>query len=180
MNDCLACLYGTPNGPFVQQNNLDTPCQLVIEPGEDPVLYDPHTECAYTFDHHTGGEVTGKVLKIEDGKGNAHTLTYDVDGDLMQISDGLGRTIDVTFDGDWLIGSVTDQGGRTVTYEYGGTVEDSELLRISDAMNRTTGAIESASAYLDEHPDDLESMFVLAAAFAQKNDLDQAYDYVRR
>ncbi|MBN2326064.1 MAG: alkaline phosphatase D family protein [Candidatus Omnitrophica bacterium] len=52
---------------------------------------------------------------------------------------------------------------------------------VSDIVDgKIDAAIESASAYLDEHPDDLESMFVLAAAFAQKNDLDQAYDYVRR
>ncbi|MGC9328263.1 MAG: alkaline phosphatase D family protein [Candidatus Hinthialibacter sp.] len=52
---------------------------------------------------------------------------------------------------------------------------------ISDIVDgKIDAAIETASSYLDAHPGDLESMFVLAAAYAQKNDLDRAYDYVRR
>jgi len=126
------------SGPFIQQNNLDTPYQLIIAPGSDPVLSDPHTDYIYTFDYHRGGPVTGKVWLIEDGKGNAHTITYDENGDLEQISDGLGRSLTITFDGDWLVGTVADQGGRSVRYEYDDDFEDSHLIRSYDALNQST------------------------------------------
>jgi len=125
-------------GPFIQQDNLDTPYQVFVETGQDPILFDPITELIYTFDYHTGGAATGKLWKVEDGKGNTHTVTFDANGDILELADGLGRTLFVDFDGDWLVGTVTDQGGRSVQYEYDGTFEDSNLIRYWDALNRAT------------------------------------------
>lgn len=61
---------------------LDVPFQLAETAGSF-LLGHPHTKQIWTYD------ADGKLTKIEDGKGNAHTLTYTADK-LSSISDGLG------------------------------------------------------------------------------------------
>ena len=86
----------------------DIPFQLV-ESGGDFLLGDQRSGRIYTFDS------SGKLKKIEDGRGNSHTLTYTGD-DLISVSDGLGRTLNFTYSGG-LLKSVSD-GTRTVTFTH--------------------------------------------------------------
>lgn len=80
------------------------------------VLGDPHTQYLWTFDN------TGKLTKIEDGRGNTHTLSYA--GTLLdQVSDGLGRSLSFDYDGSNQIITVTaEPGTRVVSIAYTGDV----------------------------------------------------------
>jgi len=42
------------------------------------------------------------------------------------------------------------------------------------------GAIEDTTAYLEEHPQDLESMYILATAYANRGDMDKALEYTKQ
>lgn len=91
---------------------LDVPYQLVETAGNF-LLGHPHTKQIWTYDN------TGKLTKIEDGKGNSHTLSYP-GGKLSSISDGLGRVINIS-QPSTTISSVTGVTGaetRLVTFGY--------------------------------------------------------------
>jgi alkaline phosphatase D len=52
---------------------------------------------------------------------------------------------------------------------------------MSDVVDgKYDGVIEDATAYLDEHPKDLESMYILAIAYANQGGIDKALDYAGR
>lgn len=93
---------------------LDVPYQLV-ETEDGFLLGHPQTQQIWSYDGN------GRLTKIEDGRGNALTLTY-TGGDLTQVSDGLGRELNFSYSSG-RISSVTDHTGeRTVNYTYTGGV----------------------------------------------------------
>ena len=96
------------------QDPLDVPFVL-LESGTNFLLGDPHTKQIWTYNN------TGQLTKIEDGKGNAHTLTY-TGTQLTSVSDGLGRTLTLAYASDRIV-SVTDHTTtRQVTFGYTGNV----------------------------------------------------------
>jgi len=108
-------LTGSTNIPF-----------QFVQSGGDYVLYDPGIGLLYTFDS------AGALIKVEDGKGNIHTLTYS-GTTLTQVSDGLGRTLTFTYDGNSKLSTVSD-GTRTVTFAYTGD----DLTSVTDASGNAT------------------------------------------
>lgn len=104
----------------------DIPFQLVESSGQF-LLGHPHTGQAWTYD------ANGRLVKIEDGRGNVHTLAY-TGGSLTSVSDGLGRTLTLNYTGA-LITSITDNTTpRTVTFAYTGGV----LTSVQDYGGHTT------------------------------------------
>lgn len=97
---------------WVLQSPLDMPFQLV-EASPNFLLGHPHTKQIWTYDN------TGRLTKIEDGKGNAHTLTYS-GTKLTSISDGLGRVINISQPGATItsVAGVTGPETRTATFAY--------------------------------------------------------------
>ncbi len=112
---------------WVQKLPLDVPYQLV-EAGGNFLFGHPHTKQIWTYDS------TGKLTKIEDGKGNAHTLTYTT-GKLSSISDGLGRKINIS------------QPGTTITSVAGETVVDLVTETRTVTFAYTSGVLTSATDY---------------------------------
>ncbi len=119
-------IYFSNNGTsWNLTGKADVPFQLAAN-GSDYVLYEPGTEHLYTFDS------SGKLTKIEDGKGNTHTLTYS-GTTLTQVSDGLGRTLTFTYGGSSKLSTISD-GTRSVTLGY--TIND--LTSVTDARGEVT------------------------------------------
>lgn len=111
---------------WVLSHPLDTPYQLVETAGNF-LLGNPETKHIWTYDN------TGKLTKIEDGKGNEHTLTY-TGGKLSSVTDGIGRTITINQPGTEIT-SITDHtASRTVNYNYSGGV----LVSVQDYGGHTT------------------------------------------
>lgn len=98
----------------------------LIESGTNFLLGHPDTKQIWTYNS------TGQLIKIEDGKGNAHTLIYS-SGKLTGISDGLGRNLTLAYTGS-LLTSVSDQNSRVVTFSYTGSV----LTAATDIGGHTT------------------------------------------
>ncbi|HRJ09103.1 MAG TPA: RHS repeat-associated core domain-containing protein [Prosthecobacter sp.] len=110
--DGRAALFRMTSGKWVLASPLDVPYQL-LEAGAEFRFGDPHTKQIWTYDNN------GRLTKIEDGKGNTHTLNY-IAGKLDTVSDGLGRVIEISQPGS-LIESVKGMTGaeeREVTYSY--------------------------------------------------------------
>ena len=104
----------------------DIPFQLV-ESGGNFVLGDPRTQLLWTFDS------AGKLVKMEDGRGNAHTLTYN-GSQLASVSDGLGRVLTFTYGAGGLLARVADQTTRHVDFTYSGT----NLATATDPLGHIT------------------------------------------
>jgi RHS repeat-associated protein len=113
------------NGKWVLAGPLDVAFQLVPS-GADFILADPRSQRMWTFD------ATGKLTKIEDGRGNTHTLTYAA-GKLTSVADGLGRMLTFTYDGNNHLTGVSD-GTRSVAFTY----SSSDLATAADALAHTT------------------------------------------
>jgi YD repeat-containing protein len=75
-------------------------------------FYDPVRSEILTFNP------TGLMVRIEDLRGNALTLTQSPQGP-EEVSDGLGRTLRFTYDAGRLV-RVADVAGRAFTYQYTG------------------------------------------------------------
>ena len=123
-----------------QQDNLDTVYSLYAEAGEDVRLYDPESGRIYTFDFTSGGPLTGRLIRVEDGHGNTHSLTYDAGtGQLQSVSDGLGRTLQFGYNSDATpkIASVSD-GTRSVGFAYTDPIDTESLTRVTDARGGVT------------------------------------------
>ncbi len=86
-------------GTWSRINSTDIPHQVTQQTG--PVvrffLLDPRNGYVYTFGVLTG-TTTFKLIKIEDGKSNFQTLTYNADGDLDVVTDNFGRSLTFTYD----------------------------------------------------------------------------------
>lgn len=128
---------------WVQQNLKQIPFQLIADSGADVRLYDPGDDRIYTFDYSRGGAVTGRLIRVEDGHGNAHELAYDDQGRLLTVSDGLGRQLALSYhplsDDDQIakIRSVGD-GTRLVTFLYRDAVDGQLLTDVIDARGGAT------------------------------------------
>lgn len=113
---------------WVLKQPLDVPFQLV-ETGGNFLLGHPGTKQIWTYDSG------GLLRKIEDGKGNTHTLDYTA-GKLTSISDGLGRVIEVSQPGSTIesVTGVTGMEEREVAFAYTGGV----LTSATDYGGHTT------------------------------------------
>ncbi|MCP5020374.1 MAG: hypothetical protein GY930_01235 [bacterium] len=132
-------LGGAP-AVWSQLTNLDTPYQVFSGAAQDAVLYDPLTDRVFTFDYTTNSVLAGKLVKVEDGHGWAHTLTYNsTNGQLQTASDGLGRTLTFTYNSDPIpkIQLVSD-GARGVQFEYTDVNDTEYLTRVTDALGGLT------------------------------------------
>jgi RHS repeat-associated protein len=124
-----------------QQSNRDVPYQLSVILGQDVVLYDPQDYRVYTFDYTTSNLLSGKLKKIEDGKGNVHTLTYnEANGQLESVTDGMGRTLTFTYDNTMAIPkiSMVSDGNRSISFLYADPIDTEYLTLFTDAMGGTT------------------------------------------
>jgi YD repeat-containing protein len=129
--------FPAPDNGWTLTAPLDIPFQLA-ENGSTFVLADPRSQRLHTFD------AEGRLTKIEDGHGNAHTLTYDGNGRLANVSDGLGRTLTLTYDAGGKLMTVSD-GNRSVQYVHDA---DGNLVSVTDPLNRTTSYSYAAGGLL--------------------------------
>ncbi len=116
-------LFQNSTGSWSLQNGGGAPFQLVSE-GDLYVFGDPISQRVFVF--NTGGQ----LIRIEDGKGNAHTLTY-TGNVLTAVSDGLGRELTFTYVSLQQLFQVTS-GIRSVRFSYGANME---LLTVRDPVN---------------------------------------------
>ncbi|MFB3077936.1 MAG: hypothetical protein ACE1Y4_07995, partial [Lysobacterales bacterium] len=133
-------LKNLSTGDWEQQNNLDTPYQLITPAGEDAVLLDPEDDLIFTFDFTSGNVIIGRLVQVEDGHGNAHTVTYDLaTGQIQTVSDGLGRTLAFTYNADAIpkIVIVTD-GTRSVNFGYTDPIDTEYLTVVTDVRGGIT------------------------------------------
>ncbi|HCN28915.1 MAG TPA: hypothetical protein DIT64_09130 [Verrucomicrobiales bacterium] len=110
--DGRTALFRKTSGKWVLSSPLDVPYQL-LEAGAEFRFGDPHTKQIWTYDNN------GRLTKIEDGKGNTHTLNY-IAGKLDTVSDGLGRVIEISQPGSLIesVKGMTEAEEREVTYSY--------------------------------------------------------------
>lgn len=123
-----------------QLTNSDTPYQLSVTLGEDVQLYDPIAKRIYTFDYTTDNIIAGKLSRIEDGKGNVHTLNYQLaTGHLDTVEDGLGRSLSFFYNSNILPKiSVVSDGTRAINFEYLDSVDSEYLTLYRDADGGVT------------------------------------------
>lgn len=126
LNNGRVVQFTRPGKAWVLGGRTDIAFQLVAS-GANFILADPRSQRMWTFDS------TGRLTKIEDGRGNAHTLAYDADNRLTSVNDGLGRTLTLAYDGSSHIAAVSD-GTRNVAFTYAG----SDLATATDPLNQTT------------------------------------------
>ncbi|TDI12510.1 MAG: hypothetical protein E2P04_05470, partial [Acidobacteria bacterium] len=128
------------SGVWNQSTNTDTPYQLSVNPGQDTALSDPVDDRVYTFDFTTDNIIIGKLVKVENGIGNAHILSYDLaTGQINTISDGLGRTLTFTYNDDAIPKiSVVSDGMRSVSFQYTDPIDTEYLTLFTDARGLTT------------------------------------------
>ncbi len=129
------------SGIWTQTSNTDTPYQPIIAVNQDVTLYDPIDKRIYTFDFTTSSLLAGKLVRIEDGKGNLHTLSYDLQtGQLQSVADGLGRTLSFSYNTDTLakIQIVADNAGRSVAFQYTDAIDSENLTIFTDAEGEST------------------------------------------
>ncbi len=117
--------FAKPFSSWRITGKVDIPFRLDEDAGEF-TLADPRTDRLYRFD------TAGRPIRIADGKGNVHTLTYS-GGRLSEVSDGLGRALTFDYDGAGNLTSVSD-GMRMIAFEQTG----SDLTRVTDALGSAT------------------------------------------
>ena len=94
-------------GNYTLLGKREVPFQLV-QTNATFILADPTLRRLFTFD------AAGKLTKVEDGKGNAHTLSYN--GNLLNtVSDGLGGMFTFSYSAGGQLTNVTD-GARSVGF----------------------------------------------------------------
>lgn len=140
-------------GDWNQQTNLDTPYQITIVDSQDAVLYDPEVGKVYTFDFTTGNTIIGKLIKIEDGHGNTHTVTYDLaNGHIQMVADGLGRTLNFTYNNDTVPKiSAVDDGTRSISFQYTDPIDTEYLTTVIDARLGTTKYVYKDTSTVADH-----------------------------
>ena len=129
-------LQNTTTGVWTQATSTDTPYQLSAPGAGDARLYDPDSGHIYTF----SDQLAGKLIKIEDGHGNLHTVNYDLaTGQIQTVSDGLGRTVTFTYNNDAIpkISMVSD-GTRSVSFQYTDPLDTEYLTLATDALRGVT------------------------------------------
>ena len=139
-------------GNWDQDTNLDTPYQITVVGGQDATIYDPTIDRIYTFDLTTSSTIIGKLVKIEDGKGNTHTVAYDLaNAQIQSVSDGLGRTLNFTYNNDTIPKiSVVDDGARSISFQYTDPNDTENLtVAIDTNLRPTLFVYEDTSATVD-------------------------------
>jgi len=128
------------SGSWNQSNNRETPYQLVTGPAQDAKLYDPQVERAYTFDFTTNNILSGRLINVEDGHGNAHSVSYDLDnGQIKTVSDGLGRTLSFFYNTDSIPKiSVVSDGTRSASFQYTDPEDSEYLIQVNDVLGGVT------------------------------------------
>jgi RHS repeat-associated protein len=117
----------------------------LVQSGANFIFADPRSQRRWTFDG-----TSGQLTKIEDGRGNAHTLTY-TGAQLTSVSDGLGRTLAFSYDGSGNLVKVRDPVAdapnpavREVNFTYNG----SDLASAIDSLMHTTSYTYDGSGHL--------------------------------
>ncbi|MCP5559020.1 MAG: RHS repeat protein [Verrucomicrobiaceae bacterium] len=105
---------------------LDVPYEL-IESAGGFLLGHPHTQQIWSYNDK------GQLIGIADGRGNLHTLAYNVGGLLTSVTDNLGRTLTFSYTADDIT-TVADHAGRQVFFVYTGDV----LTSATDALGHAT------------------------------------------
>lgn len=126
MNDGRLVAFKRNGTQWDLNGNSDVAFQL-SKNGNEYAFADPRGNLLYVFD------TFGKLSRIEDGKGNVLTLTYNASNQLESVSDGIGRTLTLTHAADSLLESITD-GQRTIRFSY----TDRMLTTVVDARGNTT------------------------------------------
>ncbi len=101
--------------------------------GADFWLVDRDHRQAHVFD------ATGRLTRVEDLLGNAHSVSYDGQGRISQVDDGLGRVLTFLYDAGGLLQSVGD-GVRTVAFQHTGGLLTRATLPGNEAWNYTYSA----------------------------------------
>jgi YD repeat-containing protein len=94
LSDGRVIHFTLTNGKWTLAGRADVAFQLVQTGGEF-LLADPRSQRMWTF------EATGRLMKIEDGRGNSHVLHYDDAANparLSRVTDDFGRTLALTYD----------------------------------------------------------------------------------
>jgi len=127
-------------GLWEQQTNFDTPYQITVVDGQDATIYDPTIDRIYTFDLTTDSSIIGKLIMVEDGKGNTHTISYNLaNAQIQSVSDGIGRSLNFTYNNDSIPKiSVVDDGNRSISFEYTDPNDTENLTVATDANLRPT------------------------------------------
>jgi len=146
-------LQESGSGDWIQTNSLDSQYQLIAPAAGDAQLYDPDQNLVFTFDFSSSNQLAGKLIKIEDGKGNLHSLTYDsVSAQLQTVTDNLGRTLTFTYNTDLIpkIVIVSD-GTRSVNLAYTDPTDSEYLTRVIDVLGgETLYTYEDTSSVADQ------------------------------
>lgn len=114
-------------------NEASPPYQLVEE-GEALLFGEPQTHRVLEFN------ARGQLVRIEDGRGNAHVLSY-TGNNLASVSDGLGRELTFSYFGLQQLRSV-QAGSRQVQFNFGGSEELSSVRH---------PAAQSSVVYSNQH-----------------------------
>lgn len=140
-------------GMWNQLTNTDTPYQLSVSPGQDTALYDPVDGRVYTFDFTSDNIIIGKLVKVENSRGNVHILSYDLaTGQIDTISDGLGRALTFTYNADAVPKiSVVSDGMRSVSFQYTDPIDTEYLTLFTDARGLTTSYTYEDSSTNADH-----------------------------
>jgi YD repeat-containing protein len=109
-------------------DTLDIAYSLKNDSAGNFYLLDPDKELVYIFN------TDQRLSRVEDRKGNRHTLTYDTSGNLATVSDGLGRSLNFSYQ-DTRLAAISDGYGRTWRFGYTGQV----LASLTDPMGNVTG-----------------------------------------
>jgi len=137
---------GVTPGTWEQQDNKEITYSLSQTANGSVVVFDPQAHRIFSFLTSYAGQLgTLKLSRVEDGRGNVHTLSYDaITGQLLSISDGLGRTLTFTYGtATPKITQVTD-GTRTISFAYADPLDPENLTSFTD----TAGGV-TTYAYMD-------------------------------
>ena len=143
-------VFTNSGGNYSPVNRTDTPFQLRLIPGTfDLVLTDPRDERTYRFD------AAGRLFRIEDGRGNVHTLVHTVgptSSTLTSVSDGLGRTLTFSYNGSGALTNVSD-GTRNVAFNQTGGLLTSSATPLGHAtLNTYTNGTNQALLVAAQSP----------------------------
>jgi len=125
-------------------------------------------QTAYHFD------AAGRLTGLDDGRGNATTLTYTGD-QLTSIAAPDGRALSLAYDGLGRITQLTDPLGRTVSYQYSG----GNLTAVTDRRGHTWTYTYDSKGRMTTFSDSQGSTVTnvydsLGRVVVQRNPLNQA------
>ena len=110
----------------------------LVQDGADFIFADPRSQRMWTFDE------SGKLTKIEDGRGNVHTLHYDdeaIPTRLTSVTDNFNRTLAFTYDVSGHLSRARDLAAdapNPAVREVNFTYTDDNLVTATDALGHAT------------------------------------------